>query len=424
MKIKKILLIGIMTVMLFELTGCAKKDTTNNLENDPSVEQSTTTQDDVVGVEINNATSDFDEKGYMELMGKEGNTNFTVDTEGNILYRYKRTSKVQGYLDGYAIFKEDDDFVVRNQFGEEKFRILQDTTKEFDLHDNGTLTVHTVETTYNSSTEKWGVYNLEFGKYVIDLSEDNVKKYSYCSDGFYMISSSYPGRYINANKENSPEFSFSGNTAEPSVTDIHDGYYIENTRLTDVKGIDVYDFNNASFYTIKSPWQGDNEDHGIEDGVGWNDEMAFGSREATIYNLKTKNAISMRDQFYAINTYDDLTYSGDYLLVPFRNPNFNSYYVVIDKEGNFMFDPVNCDDIELADDNKISKGYFAIKDNGEGLSEIRNYKNEIVVTGIESEQFFQGMTDKFVKVAYRPKGRADSYYYRNAETGKILTIKE
>ena len=370
------------------------------------VEPEVDTSDIKTTVSINQ-TADFNKDGLVIL--QSDGVNYVIDKEFKVLWTFDGFNDGQGFVDGYIRVQQDDKTVVYDKNGEEKFSYGEHDYERVELVSGGCLVITKKDDTYNSSSTKTGVYNIEKQEYVLQPSEEYVSKVQDKGDGMLCLDWSYK-KYFNTKTEKIVEYQ------ESFMDDFVDGYTIKGT----TNSILVFD-ENGGMTEIKEP-------NGEVPGVyNYTNGMAFDVYNSTLFNLETKTAISLKSQFHDVD--DDTLFENGYALVKFSNEGSTPYYTVIDKSGNMLFEPVKINNDNTVLDNgesmrvinsTLTDSYF-IATVDENVT-IYYYKNNKILEAQEGESF-QGITNSCVKVRYDAPSRATEYYYKDMEGNRIQIKK-
>jgi hypothetical protein len=311
---------------------------------------------------------------------------------------------------------ENDMYYVYDANGNVVFDYNATDYQEVELLKHGYLFLKKKTDTYNSTETTIGIYSLKDGKYVVEPSSEYTILYLYGDDMYNLdedrkiFFNAKTGKIVRFNEYVSEEF-------ENGYAVYFDTGFIKVFKDDGtIKTID-YNYEDTSYRVgaIKNGYVVDVYD-GIEVGV------------FRFINLETGEILDYSDKFYRVINKPTFTKDG-YALVVFNNPGGITYYTVINTSGEMQFEPEKVSesnpflsgfnkDLPVISSSDINEDkYIVLGDNDNAFSQIRNLKNEVLLTGDEYETFVN-VVNGAVLVRYT-KNVGDEYYFKDFKGNKI-----
>lgn len=307
--------------------------------------------------------------------------------------RYTFSGQDVEMRDGWTVFKEfggSGQYKVVNPDGEVAYNYEEKDGFKFQLVDGGYAIITEQDDSYNNSEKKTGIYNLAEKKYVVEPSaEYNEAKYGGTNMVFLKKETKREqieelGSLVSVTKitdQREIYFNLVSHEKIAVIVGDSDNLFIDGYMLSKGDWIDdlfITDAATGEIKNVKLNYSNSVTLDNYANGMFFTGKRGLGSQEKSeIVNLKTGKAIDLGKDFTNLIENKPMFTKEGYALVDFRNPNLKEYYVVINGEGEFQFNPVSMDDgVDLMTSNLSSDGYFVTREGDE--YQVRNYRNEIV----------------------------------------------
>lgn len=427
-KIMKILLLVICSVLLIILTGCKaeNKEDTKQTETSSQEEQ----KQEVQAIEIDR-TEDFD--GDFAVVKNTVNfetTNYIIDKNFKVLFSYKNADQ---YKDGYVIIpdeNEENKMYVKDCNGNTVFSYNKITDyEEIKLLSDGLMITKKQTDTYNSSLMQTGIYDLKEQKYVLEPNEKyNEMSMEEAGDNMIALDGSKKV-FFNMATRKVVEYQ------ERVPRDFKDGYSVDTDLINNEHYLKVFDME-GNVKTIKSLYDMVNNIKEASNGMlidsqtriereNYSEQIT--GTDVQLFDLEKGTVKSLSDQFIMLENKPNFTKDG-YALVKFSNQGDETYYTVIDKEGNLVFEPQKRNNEAsfgaktngvpriIKSENLYEGNYFIVEE--DGVSKVIDKDNKEVLVAGDGETF-EGITNNAVKVHWEKSGYYDQYYYKDMSGNKI-----
>lgn len=348
-----------------------------------------------------------DENNNIYLINEEGKKLFEL---GDTTTGYGVPDTVEDFKDGFAKVKDENGERIINKSGKTVLEINSDM--EVENSGEGFAIVETEEEDYLGKTKKMGLYDLEENRYILSLSE-NYTRMEYLNEGMFLVLQKEEGSY------RTPAFLFNTET-EQTVKGPTEDRYIE----------EMNEYNNGYATAVKDGTfclidkNGNEKTLGVDGFYGLNtgkySEGLVYIKEA-FYDENGNKAIDLADQ-----NVDNLPVFVDgYAFVTFDNGS-NEYYTIMDKTGQFLFEPKKF----ISTDNVRDTDSFAIYDDQEELAKggylLTRENSQFKVIDINGKVKLQlerferpdsGITDDGIISIYNTQD--NEHYYKNLDGDKI-----
>lgn len=429
-KILKILFISISIIALVTLTGCSKTKQSEEKQNEGVSEnnksESNTENENVTYLKIDR-TENFD--GETAVVSETVNfspVNYVIDKDFNVLCSYTDNST---YIDGFMQIEDSKNKKtnVVDVNGNVVFSYEDFEYKNVELVDDGCLIVTKQVDTYNSANITTGIYSLKDKKYVLEPNEKYVNAIRTYGDDMLIIDDSNT-EFFNLKTKSIVKYS------ERVDREFKDGYSVDQDYDDNGFYLKVFD-DNGNVKEIKSLF-GDIDDiqysaNGMLFSAGLKIENVNLQEKITgcniqVFNYEEGSVIDLSSKFYMVANRPVFTKDG-YALISFENQGDTPYYTIIDKKGNFMFEPqkinenmafqgdVNNETRKLVSGDLQEGNYFIVTDDGKYA--VVDKDNNVVLTADENEEF-EGITNNTVEVKCKEPGKYDEYYYKDFSGNK------
>lgn len=267
--------------------------------------------------------------GVAWVQGEDDNF-YLIDKTGKSIFKLRKTNgtvttyNVNNFKSGYAEIKDSEGVKIIDKKGNVVLKQDEDKYDEIEYTNDGFAKVTVKEENYLGTTKKIGIVNLETGKEALEISEkygsitslgEGMFKYVDDSNKEVVLLNAENGKSI---KEEKSEGFISG------LNNFTNGYTIKRKDGTfslidtdcNITIIDVDDYTKISDSNI-----------GIfSDGL-----ICIGD---SFYDAKGNKAF----EFSRENVSNNPKFIDGYALVTFYNGS-NNYYTIMDKKGNFLFEP-------------------------------------------------------------------------------------
>ncbi len=424
-KILSVVSILMLVSMVFILTGCSTKK-----EDTKEISQTNTEQQEVSYLDYDR-TAEFSEG--IAVVSKTIDfkpIHYVIDKDFNVLFSYEGNSTFVGK---YMLIPDKDDKTkinVQNEKGETVYSYDdKEYKKEVKLVENGCLIITEQTDTYNSSKSVAGIYSIEEEKYLLEPSEKYVNKIKEYGDKMLLL-----------NDENTQFFNLETksivNFEERVSREFKDGYaiddYLDNNNEECLKIFDT----NGNIKTVKSLFGALSDIKNNSNGMLVNSSSRietenynekFTGTNVQLFDFEKGTVKDLSKQFIMIS--DKVLFSKDgYALVKFSNQGSETYYTIIDKEGNMAFEPQkrNNEAILGAESNEVPRvvkseslyegNYFIVEDND--IPKVIDKDNKEILVAEENETF-DGITNNVVLVHWEKPGYHEQYYYKDLQGNKV-----
>lgn len=425
-KILKILFICISIIALVTLTGCSKTNQSEVKQNESESNNKKNENENITYLKIDR-TEDFD--GETAVVSETINfspVNYVIDKDFNVLCSYKGNST---YIDGFMQIEDSKNRKtnVVDVKGNVVFSYEDSEYKKVELVDDGCLIITKQNDTYNSANITAGVYNLKDKKYVLEPNEKYVDVIRTYGDDMLLIDDNKT-EFFNLKTKSIVKY------PERVDRDFKDGYSVDQ------------DYDDNGFYL--KVFSADGDVKKIKSLFGEVTDVKYSSNgmlfvsdlkvendnlqekitgcHIQLFNYEEGSVIDLSSKFYMMKNNPVFTKDG-YALISFENQGDTPYYTIIDKKGNFMFEPqkinehiafqgdVNSETRKLVTENLQEGNYFIVTDNEKYA--VVDKDNNVILTADENEEF-EGITNNTVKVKCKEQGKYDEYYYKDFSGNK------
>lgn len=409
---KKVLLIVLCGACLLGITGCSNKEKTNS---------------NTKGYLDYNLITEFDDG--IAIASKQVNfkpVNYVIDENFNVLFSYEGNDK---FIGEYMKVEEHKKVNIVNKNGKIVYSYDDDSSKESELVKNGLLIITEQDNSYNSSTTKTGIYDLENKKYILEPSEKYANKIRTYGDNMLTLNDDNT-EFFNTKTKKIVKFS------NRVGRDFVDGYSLD-TEYSDSTYIVVFDDsgNSKKIKALSDSPEIKEQSNGMlfdfemrvenenlnEDITGTNVEL---------FDLQKGTVIDLSKEF---NLVEKAKFNEDgNALVRFENQGGETYYTIIDKDGNMLFTPQkrnneakfgaksNGESLMIPDGILYNGGYFFGQEND--LYKVIDKNNKVIFTSKNKHETFKSITNNSVLVELDEPGRSKVSYYRDLK-GKLIKIK-
>lgn len=396
---KKILILILIIFSIFCLSGCNDKSSEskkgNNSENEQYLDY--------------NLISEF--KDGIAIATKTVNfqtTQYVIDENFNVLFSFKGNV---GFVGKYMKIADKDDekkINIIDQNGEVVYSYDdREFKKKVELVSDGLLVITEQTDTYNSSKTVTGIYDIQSKKYILGPDEKYVDKIREFGDNTLLLNgdnteffNTKTKKIVKYNKRVQREFKT--------------GYSID----TDFSGyiyMDVFD-DSGNYKTIKFD-SANIKNH--------SNGMLFSSE--TLINLKDGTIKDLSDQFHFVEA---AKFNSDgNALVLFQNQGGETYYTVVDVNGNMLFNPEKRNNeamfgaesnevpLIIADETLYDGGYFFGEEDNH--FKVIDKNNKVVFTSDNEYETFVSISNNCVLVALEEPGRSKISYYKDLKGNKV-----
>lgn len=427
----KILIVIICIILLFTLTGC-KAD--NNEDN--QIKNETSNNDNSQNQEIINIDRTVDFDGDYAVVSETINfetTNYIINKDFKVLSSYKGNAEC---IDGYILIEDEENKNIMN-IKDCSGNVVFSYNKEKDynkvkLVSNGCVIIEKQTDTYNTSLRQTGIYDLKERKYILEPSEKYNNIYEY---GDNMLTLENKKTFFNLVTKKIVEYS------EEITREFKDGYSIDT--YSDKNSQDylkIFDME-GNIKLIKSLLKSVNNIKESSNGMLVDGQMRVETENyreqitgtnIQLFDFEKETVKDLSDQFIMLENQPLFTKNG-YALIIFQNQGGATYYTVIDREGNKLFEPQkrnneasfgaksNGESRIVKSENLYENDYFVVED--DGVSKIIDKNNNEILVAEENE-IFEGITNNVVKVHWEKTGYHEQYYYKDLQGNKISIVKE
>lgn len=431
---RNLLCLFMLLILTIGFTGCGKDSKESVSDNNSSKSEETVDNDNNSDDEYYYEDTKDDEVSYLDVnihrVQDYVDNTIEINTRGQYLSSipYLLNNKFEATftwdfpanrIGAYIITTMPDDdnkYYVYDANGNIVFEYNEKDYQDVELLNHGYLYIKKKTDTYNSTETTIGIYSLKDSKYVVEPSSEYTILYLYGDDMYNLdedrkvFFNAKTGKIVRFNEYVSEEFQDGY-----AVTFDLDSIKIFKDDGT-IKTID-YNYENTSYRAgaIKNGYAVDVY-NGIEVGV------------FRFINLETGAVLDFSDKFHRVINNPTFTKDG-YALVVFNNPGGITYYTVINTSGEMQFEPEKVSDsnpflsgydkelpIISVDDIVLDK-YIVLSDNDNALSQVKNLKNETILTG-ETGETFVGMVNGTVIVKISTN-LGDEYYFKDLKGNKI-----
>lgn len=430
-KIMKILLVIICSILLLTLAGCKSE---NNKSEEQIETENTNTSDNnsqaSQAIKINR-TEDFD--GDYAVVSETVNfetTNYIIDKNFNVLSSYKGNAECK---DGYVILQDENDenkMNVKDCNGNIVFSYDKiNDYEEVKLLSNGCLITKKQSDTYNTSSTVTGLYDLKEQKYILG-PEEKYNEMSMEEYGEDMIAlDSTKQKFFDLHNKKVVEYK------EKVTREFKDGFSVDTYAEDHVDYLKVFD-TEGNIKTIKSLFGVVSNIKEYSNGMLVDEQLRIErenySEQITgtnvqLFDLEKGTVKDLSSEFNMLQNKPLFTKEG-YALVKFSNQGEETYYTVIDREGNKVFEPqrrnneasfgakTNGVPRVIKSENLYEGNYFIVED--DGVSKVID-KNNNEILSAEEDEIFEGITNNSVKVHWKKSGYYEEYYYKDMSGNKI-----
>ena len=383
------------------------------------------TTSDVANAGKNEETKITDAKDFSDGVAwvrDENNKVYLIDEKGKELFELGEISRglgipdsVENFIDGYAKVEDEKSERIIDKKGKTVLTINEDM--EVENSGDGFAIVETDEEDYLGTTEKMGLYDLEKQEYILELSE-NYTRMKYLGEGMFLVLQKEEGSY------KTPAFIFNTETAQTVKGPTEDRYIEEMANYNNGYAVAVKD---GTFCLIDK--NGNEKTLGVDGFYGLTTgkyaEGLIYIKEA-FYDENGNKVIDLAEQ----NVSNYPVFVDGYALVTFDNGS-NDYYTIMDKSGEFLFEPIKF----ISTDNVRDTESFAIYDDQEELAKggyiLARENSQYKVIDIQGETKLQldrferpdsEITDDGIISIYNTQ--TNEHYYKNLEGDKITAEVE
>ena len=347
----------------------------------------------------------------------ESNNVYLIDKNGKELFELGKISRglgipdnVEDFKGGFAVVEDEKGERVIDKKGKTVLQINDEM--EVENSGDGFAIIQTEEEDYLGKTKKMGLYDLEENKYVLDLSE-NYTRMEYLNEGMFLVIQKEEGSY------KTPAFIYNAETAQTVKGPTEDRYVEEISEYNDGYATAVKD---GTFCLIDK--NGNEKSLGIDGLYGlargeYGDGLVY-IKEA-FYDENGNKVIDLADQ--NVNNYP--VFINGYAFVTFNNGS-NKYYTIMDKTGEFLFEPKKF----ISTDNVRDTDSFAIYDDQEKLAKggylLTRENSQFKVIDVNGDTKLQldrferpdsEITDDGIISIYNTQ--TNEHYYKNLDGDKI-----
>ena len=347
----------------------------------------------------------------------ENNKVYLIDEKGKEIFELGEISRglgipdsVENFIDGYAKVKDEKSERIIDKKGKTVLTINDEM--EVENSGDGFAIVETDEEDYLGTTEKMGLYDLEKQEYILEPSA-NYTRMKYLGEGMFLVLQKEEGSY------KTPAFIFNTETAQTVKGPTEDRYIEEMANYNNGYAVAVKD---GTFCLIDK--NGNEKTLGVDGFYGLTTgkyaEGLIYIKEA-FYDENGNKVIDLTDQ----NVSNYPVFVDGYALVTFDNGS-NDYYTIMDKTGEFLFEPKKF----ISTDNVRDTESFAIYDDQEELAKggyiFARENSQYKVIDIHGETKLQldrlerpdsGITEDGIISIYNTQ--TSEHYYKNLDGDKI-----
>ena len=426
---KRILYMLFLGVLVIGLVGCG-----NNAEEEKSSSKS---KESVKEQEDENVTFlDYDRAAEFNdgvaVVSKTENfesTYYVIDEDFNVLFSYKGN---QEFVGGYIKIPAKDDekqINILNKNGEVIYSYDdKEYKKKVELVSNGLLVITEQTDTYNSSKTVTGIYDLESKKYVLEPDEKYKDKIRQYGDFMLTLNSDYT-EFFNTRTKKVVKFT------EAVQREFVDGYSLEEDYRDNEIYVLVYD-DSGNKKEIKTFYKSVGSIKNHSNGMLFDAEMRIvmenynekiTGENVQLFDLKNGTVKDLSKLFIFVEK-PKFNKDGN-ALVRFSNQGGETYYTVIDKNGEMLFEPVKRNNeasfgaesnevpLIVKEDTLYHGGYFIAEE--DSLSKVIDKNNKVVVTSDDEDETFESITNNSIIVKLKKPGSKEISYYKDLEGNKI-----
>ena len=409
---KRLLKILICLGIMFSLTGCGSEEENKKVNSSANENKEYITYDNI---------TEFDEGIAIATDGKD---KYVVDENFNVLFSYKGNSQFVGKYMQIADVYDDKQINIVNQNGDIVYSYDgSEYNKKVEIIPGGFLIITEQTDTYNSSQTLTGIYDIESESYVLGPSAEYVGKISEAGDNMYKIDSSYQ-KFFNTKTKQIVTFD------DMVMGKFVDGYYATDNQCSyDINKpcLLVYDDNGGKkeITLLFDSWPLVKDKNGMLIGnvSRFNYEVnanGYDGAYAELVNFATGTVKDLSEDFYDVK--DSYFNKDGNALVLFNNQGGLTFYTVIDKDGNMLFEPLKCNkDTSLNITSDIFDGgyYFGEED---GYYKLFDKNNKVIYTSDNKDEKFISFSNNAILVELSERARPRVRYYKDLE-GKQKALK-
>ncbi len=411
---KKFLILILVLFLILSLTGCNNKSSESKTGNSTESEEYLDY----------NLISEF--KDGTAIATKTINfqtTQYVIDENFNVLFSYKGNETFVGKYMKIADPNDEKKINIVDQSGEVVYSYDdKEFKKKVELVSDGLLVITEQTDTYNSSKTVTGIYDIQSKKYILEPDEKYVNKIREFGDNMLLL-----------NDDNTEFF----NTKTKKIVkyqkgvkrEFKNGYSIDTEFSGDIY-IVVFD-DAGNYKTIKPLFNSPNiKNH--SNGMLFDSETRIENEHVTgtyvqLINLKNGTIKNLSDQFNLVE-YAKFNSDGN-ALVLFQNQGGETYYTVIDINGNMLFNPEKRNNeamfgaesnevpLIIADETLYDGGYFFGEEDNH--FKVIDKNNKVIFTSDNEYETFVSISNNCVLVALEEPGKSKISYYKDLKGNKV-----